>query len=208
MSAFFSLERFTHGASQRAGSRASPTRDEEQTITLLAQPDFTSSADDLGSSAGLSTWRSCCVCASDTVALTGQLVAEPGVAYAHERSGDRQLTGQRTSWGSACAGSDQMTAPPDQATAGWSRSQRPWIRSVPTQDSVVVALNGRSSKPGALGESPTSRRARPGRATAASALAAAPASLCLCHGCSNGGGRLLLPNVVVEPSHDCSALKE
>jgi hypothetical protein len=28
-----------------------------------------------------------------------------------------------------------MTAPPDQATAGWSRSQRPWIRSVPTQDS-------------------------------------------------------------------------
>ena len=41
----------------------------------------------------------------------------------------------RTSWGSACAGSDQMTAPPDQATAGWSRSQRPWIRSVPTQDS-------------------------------------------------------------------------
>jgi hypothetical protein len=41
----------------------------------------------------------------------------------------------RTSWSSACAGSDQMTAPPDQATAGWSRSQRPWIRSVPTQDS-------------------------------------------------------------------------
>ena len=40
-----------------------------------------------------------------------------------------------TSWSSACAGSDQMTAPPDQATAGWSRSQRPWIRSVPTQDS-------------------------------------------------------------------------
>ena len=47
---------------------------------------------------------------------------------------------------------------------------------------IVVALNGRSSKPGALGESPTSRRARPGRATTASALAAAPASLCLCHG--------------------------
>ena len=40
-----------------------------------------------------------------------------------------------TSWSSACAGSDEMTAPPDQATAGWSRSQRPWIRSVPTQDS-------------------------------------------------------------------------
>ncbi len=28
-----------------------------------------------------------------------------------------------------------MTAPPDQATAGSSRSQRPWIRSVPAQDS-------------------------------------------------------------------------
>ena len=28
-----------------------------------------------------------------------------------------------------------MTAPPDQATAGWSRSQRRWIGSVPTQDS-------------------------------------------------------------------------
>ena len=41
----------------------------------------------------------------------------------------------RTSWSSACAASDQMTAPPDQATAWWSRSQRPWIRSVPTQDS-------------------------------------------------------------------------
>jgi hypothetical protein len=28
------------------------------------------------------------------------------------------------------------------------------------------------------------------------------------HGCSNGGARLLLPNAVLEPSHDCSALKE
>ena len=28
-----------------------------------------------------------------------------------------------------------MTAPPDQATAGWSRLQRRWIGSVPTQDS-------------------------------------------------------------------------
>jgi hypothetical protein len=42
---------------------------------------------DLRSSAGLSTWRSCFVCASDTGAPTGQLVAEPGVAYAHERLG-------------------------------------------------------------------------------------------------------------------------
>jgi hypothetical protein len=32
--------------------------------------------------------------------------------------------------------------------------------------------------------------------------------LLVCHGCSNGGARLLLPNAVVEPSHDCSALKE
>jgi hypothetical protein len=87
MSAFFSQERLTDGASQRAGLRASPARDEEQTITLLAQPDFTSSADDLRSSAGLSTWRSCFVCAGDTVVLTGQLVAKPGVAYAHERIG-------------------------------------------------------------------------------------------------------------------------
>ncbi len=47
---------------------------------------------------------------------------------------------------------------------------------------IVVALNQGSSKPGALGESPTYRRARPGRAAAASPLAAAPASLCLCHG--------------------------
>jgi hypothetical protein len=43
--------------------------------------------DDLRSSAGLSTWHSCFVCASDTVAFTGRLVAEPGVAYAHERIG-------------------------------------------------------------------------------------------------------------------------
>ena len=47
---------------------------------------------------------------------------------------------------------------------------------------IVLARNQPSSKPGALSQSPTSRRARPGRATTASALAAAPASLCLCHG--------------------------
>ena len=46
-----------------------------------------SALDDLRSSAGLSTRHSCFVCASDTVALTGRLVAEPGVAYAHERIG-------------------------------------------------------------------------------------------------------------------------
>jgi hypothetical protein len=30
----------------------------------------------------LSTWHSCFVCASDTVAFTGQLVAESGLAHA------------------------------------------------------------------------------------------------------------------------------
>jgi hypothetical protein len=43
--------------------------------------------DDLRSSAGSSTWHSCFACASDTVARTGQPVAEPSVAYAHERIG-------------------------------------------------------------------------------------------------------------------------
>ena len=47
----------------------------------------------------------------------------------------RATSRRTTSWGSVCGGSDQMTAPPDQATAGWSRSQRRWILSVPTQDS-------------------------------------------------------------------------
>jgi hypothetical protein len=42
--------------------------------------------------------------------------------------------------------------------------------------------------------SPTSRRARPGRATTASALAAAPASLCLCHASSRPAGRCGLPD--------------
>ena len=41
----------------------------------------------------------------------------------------------------------------------------------------------------ALLDPPTSRRARPGRATPASALAAAPVSLCLCHASSRLAGR-------------------
>jgi hypothetical protein len=60
-------------------------------------------------------------------------VCNPYIRLAPETRGEPLPL--RTSWSSACAGSDQMTAPPDQATAGWSRSQRPWIRSVPTQDS-------------------------------------------------------------------------
>ena len=52
---------------------------------------------------------------------------------------------------------------------------------MPTQDVIVLARNRRSSKLGALSQSPTSRRGEPERATTASALAGARASLCLCH---------------------------
>ncbi len=44
----------------------------------------------------------------------GSGVARPGIAEA--RAAGIPLL-ERTSWSSACAGSDQMTAPPDQATA-------------------------------------------------------------------------------------------
>jgi len=37
---------------------------------------------------------------------------------------------------------------------------------------------------------------------------APPPGLPQCHGCSSGGGRLLLRDAVAEPSHDCSPLKE
>jgi hypothetical protein len=52
---------------------------------------------------------------------------------------------------------------------------------MPTQDVIVLAGNPVPSKPGALSQSPTFKRARPGRATTASALAAAPDPLCPCH---------------------------
>jgi hypothetical protein len=58
----------------------------------------------------------------------------------------------------------------------------PSVRPVPTQHAIVLARNRPASKPGALSQSPTSRRAGTERATTASALAAAPVSLCLCHG--------------------------
>ena len=48
---------------------------------------------------------------------------------------------------------------------------------------IVLARNRPPSKPGALSQSPTSRRAGTERATTASALAAARTSLCLCHDC-------------------------
>ena len=50
-----------------------------QRAGTLTTPNEIAEIDDLRSSAGLSTWHSRFVCASDTVALTGQLVAEPGV---------------------------------------------------------------------------------------------------------------------------------
>jgi hypothetical protein len=46
----------------------------------------------------------------------------------------------------------------------------------------VLAWNRAPSKAGALSQSPTSTPAGPGRATIAFSLAAAPDSLCLCHG--------------------------
>ena len=58
---------------------------------------------------------------------------------------------------------------------------------MPTQDVIVLARNCSPSKPGALSQSPTSKRAGAGRGTTASALAAARASLCLCHASDRPG---------------------
>ena len=61
---------------------------------------------------------------------------------------------------------------------------------MPTQDVIVLAGNRPPSKIGALSQSPTFKRARSGRATTASALAAAPDSLSLCHGCDGRPDRM------------------
>ena len=69
----------------------------------------------------------------------------------------------------------------------------PRARALRRKASVRISIAASSSS---LALSPTSRRARPGRATAASALAAPSASLCLCHGLScldAAGGRLVQP---------------
>ena len=78
---------------------------------------------------------------------------------------------------------------------------------------VATALADRLTRTGqqalwALSQSPTSRDAGPERATTASALAAAPASLCLCHASSNGVRRLLRMDPVVEVSDDCFVREE
>ena len=54
----------------------------------------------------------------------------------------------------------------------------------------------------------TSKRARPGRATTASTLAAAPVSLCLCHGRSTADWRFLALEAVAAAPDDCSPRKE
>ncbi len=66
-----------------------------------------------------------------------------------------------------------------------------WIRQTrfaqrPGGSRLCIAMDGGVSSPAAVRPlSPTSRRARPGRATTGSALAAAPVSLCLCHAVSS-----------------------
>jgi hypothetical protein len=47
----------------------------------------TDEMDDLRSSASPSAWHSCFACASDTLVISGQLVADPGDAYAPGRIG-------------------------------------------------------------------------------------------------------------------------
>ena len=78
-------------------------------------------------------------------------------------------------------------------------SQRPSVRPVPVQHVIVLARNRPPSKPGALSQSPTSRRAGTERAAAASALAAAQASLCLCHARASGDSLLLTREAIVGP---------
>jgi hypothetical protein len=89
-----------------------------------------------------------------------------------------------------------MTATPGRATTVIGRSG-PSVRPVPVQHVIVLARNRPPSKTWRAVQSPTSRRARPRRASTASALAAGPASLCLCHGLDCPAavrGRLLHPD--------------
>jgi hypothetical protein len=65
------------------------------------------------------------------------------------KAGRRSLP-QRTSWSSACASGDEMTAPPGQATASRSRSQRPSRRLVLRLDVSALVLNRQLSKSGAV----------------------------------------------------------
>ncbi|MGA2015282.1 MAG: hypothetical protein ABSH51_32805 [Solirubrobacteraceae bacterium] len=58
---------------------------------------------------------------------------------------------------------------------------------MPAQDVIVLAGNRLPGKLGALLQSPTSKRSAAWRATTASALAAAPDPLCLCHERSDAG---------------------
>ena len=64
----------------------------------------------------------------------------------------------------------------------------PSVRPVPMQHVIVLAGNRPHGKPVAPSRSRTSRRAGTEHATTASALAAARASLCLCHGCRSRVG--------------------
>ena len=74
---------------------------------------------------------------------------------------------------------------PDEAVGACSRSAPAGtIKPVPRSSDAAARRATVSDPDVALLSSPTSRRAGRERATTASALAAAPASLCLCHGCS------------------------
>jgi len=59
------------------------------------------------------------------------------------------------------------------------------VRSVPTHERARACSGWRSSELGALARSRRNQACASWRATTALVLAAAPASLCLCHGCSN-----------------------
>ena len=73
---------------------------------------------------------------------------------------------------------------PDEAVGACSRSAPAGtIKPVPRSSDAAARRATVSDPDVALLSSPTSRRAGRERATIASALAAAPASLCLCHGC-------------------------
>ena len=127
----------------------------------------------------------------------GSTAARAGM---HKRAGARSWLPLRTKGNSACVGGDEMTATPGQATARSSRSRRPSVRSMPMQDVIVLAGNRPPSKLGALSQSRISRRARSGRATTGSVLAAAPASLCLCHVCDRADGATAAISLTLGPA--------